>query len=276
MQEAVATQLASPSPWPGLLSTAPINYAAWSGYLPQVGARVAVGVGGQLRPPLPEDEAIYTIVQLDNDGVATIELTDIELTSSPAADIPFTRSPAGSYRPAYGPDGDDWVVGQPIFNVPVAEWSNQIAAGDPIAINDEGHAYARVIHGVDLAGNELSLAWTHPQGVALTSTEGPIGDGEARISLQLGGQPLVATPTPIGPPPPPPPVPTDPVELPNLHLETGENPAPLPVEDDITELTHEEQEMLERVLGEYGKWSTGHWSNDDQEIFDSLFNKLVD
>jgi len=182
--------------------------------------------------------------------------------SNPCAEVPLpyeVSEGAGEFPILAGATGP--------FTVRVKEWSAPIQAGDSVAIGQDGRAYNPATHGMESLNDRL--------GVALSVGEGSIGDGHALVNVDLNTAPALALPSPtnqalahLQP------ITLDDPEINFIDLRPGMDK--VPQEEDVTELTLEEQEMLERVLHEYGKWSTGHWSNEDQEVFDKLFNKLVD
>jgi hypothetical protein len=137
-----------------------------------------------------------------------------------------------------------------IFSANVAQWSAQIGAGDPVAIDHDGLIYNAEVHGVGQTGIQI--------GTAIGDSIGSIGEGEARVPVRLDlGEGLNV-------------LPAEPIPWP-------QPPQPVAPGDDTVELTAEEQGLLEEILSNlHNGYKTQDWEEEKQEIFDSLFEKLVD
>lgn len=132
----------------------------------------------------------------------------------------------------------------------VAEWSAQIGPGDPVAMNGMGRIYNAEVHGVGPGAIQI--------GVAMGHTTGSIGEGEAHVPIRLDLGEINVTRQ------------GDPVPWPQY-------PEPVAQADDTVELTAKEQELLEEILFKlHNEYATQNWEGEKQDLFDSLFEKLVD
>lgn len=141
-------------------------------------------------------------------------------------------------RIQHGPDYYD-----AMFSGHVAEWSAPIGPGEPVAVDQNGRIYNAEVHGVGETGIQI--------GVALGPSQGAIGEGEARVPVRLD----------LG----------DALLPPAMEMPIAEKV------DDAVELTAKEQGLLEEILFKlHNEYVTQNWTEEKQEIFDSLFEKLAD
>ena len=150
-----------------------------------------------------------------------------------------------------------------VVSLPVVVWSSQIQTGQPVGLTPTGKAYNYGVHG------SLGDPGKPAIGPAVRGTEGPIGEGEATVHVNLN----LDHPIPKS-------------LLDAVMVEPGGLPEPEEDEDEghDVELTLKEQELLEWILRRLSKLrhprvalhGAENWSLEDAKTFDRLFYKLVD
>jgi hypothetical protein len=160
------------------------------------------------------------------------------------------QKPQANPPPAQEYRNGQWLPGDPavgselaaIFSANVAQWSAQIGAGDPVAVDHDGLIYNAEVHGVGQIGIQI--------GTAIGDSVGSIGEGEARVPVRLD----------LG----------DALLPPAMKLPIAEKAG------DVVQLTNQEQETLEHILYSYWNAKSGNCTDEEQEVLDALMEKLID
>jgi hypothetical protein len=105
---------------------------------------------------------------------------------------------------------------------------------------------------------------THQVGVALSDSQGSIGDGEARVNVSLD-----LNVAPPGEPIPWPPCGCDPAA--GFKCVNHHKP-----EEDVANLTQAESDLLGEILENYFVNEAGNIPDEKQDVVDTLMNKLID
>ena len=127
-----------------------------------------------------------------------------------------------------------------IYIASVAEWSSPFIQGSPVAVDGGGTVYNSAPHGLQPGTQNI--------GFAIGESQGLIGEGEGVVHVQLN--PWVS------------------------HVDL--NPPAAPKADNEVVLTPDEQGMLEKILDNLADNEVGHWDPEDRDVFDALYDKLVD
>lgn len=138
-----------------------------------------------------------------------------------------------------------------VISSDVIEWSAPIGPGDKVGMSHTGKVFNADVHGVNV-GPYI--------GVAVGPSVGSIGDSEAKVPVRLDFENLGVD------------VSLSPVE----NVVPTQEPEKDHATEDVAELDVEELGLLEEILSKiHNEYQAQAWEEEKQEVFDSLYKKLV-